>query len=109
MSSGGSGSSTNVPPRENGEKTKCDMLSFLTYLSSPVPSIIKRLKVGSVLEIELDPNTGVIGAYLNNKIAGSITSSRLAELLKCMNNGYVYIATVQSISGGSCQILISTP
>ena len=109
MSGGGSGSSSYIPQREEGKKTKCNSLSFLTNLSSPVPAIINNLRTGAVLQIELDPRSGVIGAYYHGRIAGTLTSDRIAELLRCMNDGYSYIATVQSINGGDCRVLISTP
>ncbi len=117
MSGGGSGSGGGRGSTRRGgvggdggqiPKSNCKDLSFTTNLRSPNPRVLRNLHIDSILNIEIDPDSGAVVAMHNHQIAGSITSAHLAQLIRCMGNDFTYIATVQSIDGGNCEVLITS-
>lgn len=106
MSGGGTGSGGGIGPGPNHEYD-CSKVSIYTNLNSPNPAVLNQLSVGTILAIEMEPQTGAVAAYYNNQIAGTITHSSLIQLIKCLEEGYSYKATVTSLNGGSCTIHIT--
>ena len=101
---GGYGSSRSNMPKEN---LSCKEISFNTQLRSPNPVVLKRIKGGFLLEIELDPNTGAVVALSNGVVAGSLTGTQITSILRCMALGYTFTAEVVRIEGGMCEVLIT--
>jgi hypothetical protein len=61
-----------------------------------------------LLDVEVD-TTGarpVIRAMHKEKIAGSITSSIIQKIAECIDAGYVYVAEVISVQGGTCKVRV---
>ena len=90
-------------------KKDCSSLFIKTYLNSPKPSVLNTLKKGDVLQVEL-AGTGarriVQASTKKGAVAGSITGADLADLIACINEGYDFVAIVESVSGGSCEVTV---
>ncbi len=85
----------------------CADIFVQTTLASPVPEVIKKLKPNDVLRFQLQGERGPLLAITDQKeIAGSITSSYLARIIRCITEGYKFIAIVKSVNGGRCDIEI---
>jgi hypothetical protein len=75
-------------------------------LNSPQAPVLKRLRVGDTLEVEvLNKGQSLVAKY-KNEVAGSLTPQALLDLLECIEKGRVYIAHVVELSGGFCEVEI---
>ncbi|MCU7494778.1 MAG: hypothetical protein HF314_11945 [Ignavibacteria bacterium] len=85
--------------------TDCANILQKTVLNSPNPNVIKKLKKGENLGIELiTPKGPLVAKTVAGEIAGSITSAILHKLIDCISNNYSFIAIVIEISGGKCTV-----
>jgi len=84
--------------------SKCDIFEE-TALNSPVPEVIKTLRPGDILNLNQQGRT-VVALTSQGKQAGSITFRRLADLLECIGQHWIYVAEVKRITGGMCQVYI---
>jgi hypothetical protein len=80
-------------------------LSLTTSLNSPVKDVIKTLKGGDRLRLVLKGRT-VLAETKDGKTAGSITTARQPELVKCLGAGHEFVAKVTRIAGGACEVEI---
>jgi hypothetical protein len=95
------------PDSSSDYTTPCDKLIFQTTLQSPKPKVISKLKPKDRLEITKEGTQGpVVGVHLKHGTAGSIVD-RLAELLRCIDNGHTFEGEVISINGGQVLIRIT--
>lgn len=107
MSGGGDSSGWTPPsrPKPGGGNDACDIFE-ITTISSPVPAIVKTLKVGDILEVSILGASQLVVVH-NGEIAGSITSPKMMLFVDCIANfGNVYVARVLSINGGQVQIKV---
>lgn len=110
MSGGGGGGSWDKdwrPPTNGGENDKCNILER-TVLNSPVASVVSNLNVGDILLVELEttPRNRVVAKSSAGAVAGAITSSRLVDLIECLQDEHTYEAEVISVQGGRVEIEI---
>jgi hypothetical protein len=98
---GGGGHST--------DKVDCSTLVLKTHLNSPKAAILKTLRKGSKLSIQLESHGGkpiVIAKASQGQAAGSITGAGLASLIQCLQNGFPFHAVVISVAGGGCEVSV---
>ena len=81
-----------------------DVFVERTALSSPKPSILRKLKEGDLLELELTNDSSPIKALHHGQLVGTVVPESLLQLLQCMQQGNKYLAEVLKISGGSCTV-----
>lgn len=108
MSSGGGSGGGNWRPHSNVyDNDKCDIVEE-TVLNSPNAAVVSTLSVGDILHIELefDSEKRVVAKSPGGEIAGSITSTRLLDLIECIQEGHEYEAEVTSAQGGLIPIEI---
>jgi len=98
----GSGGIGGGGPRGN-DQVSCETLMTKTILSSPNPEVIPHLKKSQVLDIELR-GASLIALTADGEIAGSITSSIMARIVECIRQGFEYVAIVENVSGGRCDV-----
>ena len=86
----------------------CASLVIDATVNSPQPGVISDLKVGDVLDVVLSP--GGLGVHVVHatKIVGSLTGTRVASLVNCMNSGFQYAATVKTLTGGLCVVRVAS-
>lgn len=80
-----------------------------TVINSPVADVVRDLKVGAQLRVEARKQSAhkiLVAVTKDDKVAGSLTPRRLAELLACIEQGNAYVAIVNSRSGGKCGVEI---
>lgn len=97
------------PMGQGGTNTtdECGNLSGRTTLNSPQAAVIKQLKVGDVLLIQLrSSGPDVVVAVFGGQEAGSITFTQLVTLIGCLKKGFPYVADVLAIQGGGCEVMI---
>jgi hypothetical protein len=97
----GGGGSGGVGPVGPTEDLACGALRFETSLASPDAAVVQGLTAGDVLALEIRPAGGrnAIVALADGVVAGAITE-RTADLLRCMQEGFQYVAEVTQIDGG---------
>lgn len=100
----GSGSS-DIGYGIGGGQTDCN-LEFETTLSSPNPAVVTRLFPGAVLAVEALDNPPRVVAIDGTDIAGGI-ANQAAELVRCIQQGNRYGATVQTVNGGAVRVRIA--
>src|SRR5438094_9557184 len=100
MSGHGGGPITHVPP-----VVPCDELEFDAYLQSPVAVQVAQLATRQVLEVELVriADRPAVEARRNGQRVGYIVE-RLAQLIRCLQAGSSFRATVTSIRGGAVRV-----
>jgi len=121
MSGGGGGSYRPDPvtpkaPKGKGggdgndgdERDPCILVEE-TLLNSPVPRIVKTLKPDQELQVVLQvgPPVRVLIQTADGETAGSITGARLPQIIKCMEAGVEYGATVISIKEGAVLLRVA--
>jgi hypothetical protein len=103
-SGGGGGGGRSPDPAD------CSTLVLRTHLNSPKPAVLKTLRKGSRLTVELESHGGkavVVAKTPTGQVAGSITAgSGLAALIACLRKGVEFIAIVNSVAGGGCEVLV---
>ncbi|MGB7160430.1 MAG: hypothetical protein WBD40_20360 [Tepidisphaeraceae bacterium] len=80
-----------------------------TTLSSPDPAVIRTLAVGTELTLRAESERGPLLALTRTRperVAGSVTSGMLARLLRCIADGYEFVAIVRRIDEGICEVEI---
>ncbi|ELL7181651.1 TPA: hypothetical protein RUY86_003284 [Vibrio cholerae] len=87
----------------SGSNSDCRTLQFNANVNSP-QTAISQLKSGDILEIVLLHR--VVTVMYNGNPIGSITGPRLQRIVSCIQNGYNYIAEVNYINGGTCNVTV---
>ena len=97
-----SGSGGGGGPAYDAPVSNCASLSKVTTLNSPVPSVVSTLSVNDELLVRVDPaGSSRVEAHTRaGAVAGSITFSGIGALIKCIEDGWEFIAIVQKIAGG---------
>lgn len=87
----------------------CERFTEVTVLLKPDMAVLASLSVGDVLDIEIDPNVGVV-AMTAGQYVGSIVidPSKMDKLIDCIDGGTCYKGTVieLDIPNGVCRIRI---
>ena len=99
-SGGGSGS---------GGISECAKLIERTFVNSPAPTAVAALHVGDVLQVALQNVSGVqtLRALDSSRATvGSLTPTRLPQIIECIEGGFEYVAVVQEISGARVKVEI---
>ena len=111
MSGGGGGRqpSDRYIGNQNGDSSSdpCDIREETT-LNSPNRAIVSTLRVGDALNVEyvMGPPRQLL-AKLQDEIAGSITSPKNVDIIRCiLDEDRQYEAIVRSITGGHCNVRI---
>jgi hypothetical protein len=101
------GFGTNIAPYFNrNNATPCEALIIRTQLFSPDDEVLANVSPGDKMEIILLKKEGPCVAIHNGKIAGTIISKDLLQLIKCLNDGKIFSAKVRSVSKGVCALTI---
>lgn len=111
-----SGSGGSSPPRGsngNGGSVDCASLVVDTTLNSPEPLVVKTLKKGDKLAVELGRSPQgrdfLLAKTLSGQVAGSLTPPRVLDIMNCLKSGHSYIAEVLADpTGGECRVRIRT-
>ena len=85
----------------------CATLAQFTTLNSPNQAVLKNLKKGDLLEINVRPagKAVIVEALYKGQVAGTITSSIIQRLAGCMEKGFKYVAEVrEEVKGGACKV-----
>ena len=79
-----------------------------TNLNSVDQAVLATLHQGSVLSVvyQAGPPRRLVAEAAPGIVAGSITSPSMAQIIRCISNGYSYNAVVVSIRGAQCQVRI---
>lgn len=91
------------------QRKDCSSLYIKTYLNSPKPAVLKTLKKNDELNVTLSgtgANKVVQASTKAGAVAGSITGADLADLIACLQKGYKFVAVVEAVSGGSCEVTV---
>ena len=100
---GGSGSGGYTPPAPS---SPCSRLSFQATLNSPQATVLAQLQIGSVLDVGLDSSGNSVEVHFNSQLAGALTGTRVAQLINCLNSGFVFRAVVVTLNGGQCVLRV---
>ena len=84
----------------------CSTLSDTAAIASPNPAEIAKLRVGSVLSVELRSSPEAVVATSGSAVVGSLVPVRLVDLIGCLKKKYRFSATVLRIDGGYCEVHI---
>ncbi|MCL6742319.1 hypothetical protein [Kosakonia sp. R1.Fl] len=83
----------------------CEVIKFYTNIRSPNPMIVKKLKIGDILDIEIIENS--VCALSEDGVLGGITSPQYLEsLYKCLDGGTTYRASICEINNGQIKVFI---
>ena len=108
-SSGGGGGGASSGGGAGGAAGTVDCTNIFqeTTLASPVPEVLQRLIVNQILNLQMQPPRGPLLAVTDQgETAGSITTTLLARLITCINDGHQYVAIVRAVNGGKCDVEI---
>lgn len=103
-----SGTSTPPPPPPPPPEN-CEDLKQHSTLTGPEPENVESLSIGELLEIKLITKGNreilVVEDEDGNEI-GTLTHSGRENLIECINKGYIYVAEIWNIDGGSVDVNI---
>ena len=111
--SGGGSSRIDVEIGTGGQSSPniCSALDIETILNSPDEAVVKHLKRGEELAVDME-KTQTQGTILvakdgHGKVAGSLTPPSLITIINCMGGGYKYVAVVlDDVKGGLIRVRI---
>ena len=107
--SGSGGSSGNLGGGGGIPVVDCKDISIKTNVISPDPSVLRTVKVGDFLNIELQSATGpLIAVTIKLEILGSIFTTNPRVLIDCIIDGYKYQGRILKLDGADCQIIITS-
>jgi hypothetical protein len=101
-----SGSGGGGPDFTPSPEVDCEGLAFEAAIASPQPAAVSGLSVGDVLIVDFDTSGGrntVLLRTSQGDEAGALIS-RLAELLRCLQQGESYEAEIADIDGGDITV-----
>lgn len=107
-SGSGTGTAASGGPGGTGDGDSCARLTFSAVISSPEPDVVATLVRAQLLNVVATERGGVRLVELqttDGRLAGTLTSS-LPELLRCIGDGYTYVAEVLSIDGGAGRVQV---
>ena len=86
----------------------CSELSQLTTLNSPQREVLESLNPRDLLEICLKRGERgvIVEARKAGQLAGTITFTRIQDLVECIESGYSYLAEVLDVRGGACKVRV---
>lgn len=86
----------------------CERINFRANINSPQPAVLGSLGITTELEVKLQtaPTISVIVEYRGD-IAGSLTGTQVSALINCIQNGFVYSATIVSIDKGNYTVQVT--
>lgn len=86
----------------------CERINFRANINSPQPAVLGPLGITTELEVKLQtaPTISVIVEYRGD-IAGSLTGTQVSALINCIQNGFVYSATIVSIDRGNYTVQVT--
>lgn len=112
MSGGGGGGSSGEDWRGSGGGAsagddKC-AITERTVLNSPVPDVVAGLSKGDILSVELEtqPRNRLVAKTMVGAVAGAITSTRIVDIIECIQAGSAYEAEVLSVNAGKVEVEI---
>lgn len=109
MSGNGPDIGTPNPPPNNGSDP-CEQLSFDAHLASMNAAVVSTLNTGDVLPLQIQTQSSGLRAIValspGGQVAGSI-AVRVSDLLRCIQQGHTYSATVLSANGGAVQVHVA--
>jgi hypothetical protein len=99
----GGGSGTGGGGGEHPPGVDCTRILERTILNSPVAEVVRNLRRGDVLTVELRERS-LVAVTEDGQIAGALTPPLLPRIVECIGEGYEYIAIVQEVGGGRCGV-----
>lgn len=111
MSGSGSSSGRDNIDSGGGGPDECGSLIVDTTLNSPVPAVVRTLKQGDRLRVEVEVSAmqvrTLVAKDASGQIAGSLTPPSLIRIITCMEGGYQYEAIVlENVAGGVVRVRI---
>lgn len=103
----GSSSGGSYSPTQGGDGgPDCLSLVLEVVLGSPVPAVVTTLVVGTELDVVLfeGPPRVIAAVTPGGATAGGIDP--FGRLLRCLQDGYEFSATVTSITGGAVTVRV---
>lgn len=103
-----SGSRSHVHDWPTSPEINCRIV-FKTPLNSPDEDVLRRLRLNDALDIQAVVENGrtlIAAIHPEYGLAGVVTAIQAATLLKCLERGFQYQATVTLLRPPSCQVEI---
>jgi hypothetical protein len=83
----------------------CSRIFDKTILNSPDPEVLSSLAEQEILLVTAEaPEGPLLAVTSDERIAGSITSQYMLDILRCIAEGRDFVAVVLSVSGGACHV-----
>jgi hypothetical protein len=102
MSGGGGGGGSFAPPET---AVDCARLRFTARLQSLQEEVVATISVGDQLEVLLGTGQHPVIEVrdANGEVAGALID-HVTDLLRCIQDGYQYVAEVKSVDGGDVRV-----
>ena len=100
----GSGGGGYVPPQR--AKFDCETSQIITFLSSIDLIALKKLSIGTILEVEIGKNEALIVLNADGEIIGSIVHPSTTDIIECIKMGNHYEAEIIEINFPACKVKI---
>lgn len=92
---------------QGGDGDVCQNLVIFTNLASVNADVLNKTQAGEALPVSAQSADGPVVVMKDDEILGTVLSSKLVQLLNCMNGGTEYEAEVLKIEEAICQVKIS--
>lgn len=84
----------------------CSRLNITTSVVSP--SMIYFGGVSAGIKLVVDIDDGIVVLFNGVDVVGSVNPPRIQELIKCLEDGHKYEATISTINGAHIQVIIQS-
>ena len=89
--------------------TNCQQLRFSATLQSPQPDAVATITVGEELDVVLVGGVGITPVIEVQRSDGTTVGAlidHVTELLRCLQDGFQFVAEVLEISGGAVRVRV---
>lgn len=102
----GSGGGGYVPPQR--AKFDCKNGQIITMLSSIDLIVLKKLAVGTILEVEIGASESLVVIDADGETVGSIVHPSTSDIIECIKSGNQYESEIIEINFPACKVKIKS-
>lgn len=90
------------------DELPCDQLRFDAQLTSPQPTVVPSLSIGSQLDITVVKRNDllIVQVLSDGEVVGGLAGPDASKLRNCIVKGHHYKATVRAINGGQVRVFV---
>lgn len=103
-----SGGGGDGPWPETPALVPCELVDFETTVWSPQPSVVLKLQIGQILQVDLEEEGEVrrVAVRADGDLVGSLVGTNVASVIRCLQEKVAFGAEVTAVEGGQVRVRV---